>query len=204
MNQNLKLEPLAPRHFTGVINLGNVVHGDCYLDQDMLETMYKKSLKNGITCSFVMLDCSDEKHDDCSKIVGFRLTYAPTHWDVDQYCTPDLWKLPVEQLCYFKSSTVDSDYRGCGIAKTMLQASIEAVTKQGGFGGICHTWMQSPGNAAFHYFVKCGGVHLKTHPDRWLQDSIEGYRCVVCGADKYCGCDAGEMILYFDPAMRSD
>ncbi|MBV1909004.1 MAG: GNAT family N-acetyltransferase [Kangiellaceae bacterium] len=195
MKKNLTLVPLEMEHFQGVIDLGNLVHGAGYLTDAILQSIYQKGLKDGINCSFVMLDQVDSGDH---KVVGFRLTYAPTNWKVDEWCSPDLWKLPIEQLCYFKSSTVDADYRGHGVAKTMLKGSVDAAKKQGASGGICHTWMQSPGNAAYHYFVKCGGEHLKTYPNRWLEDSYAGYRCIVCGADEYCHCDAGEMILYFE------
>jgi len=191
MNKSLKLIPLQESHFAQVIKLGNEVHGAAYLTDDIITKIYRKSVKDGINCSFVMLDT------DKSKVVGFRLTYAPTNWQIDQWCSTDLWNLPIEQLCYFKSSTVDAEYRCHGIAKKMLEASIQAAKQQGAKGGICHTWMQSPGNAAFLYFIKCGGQHLKTYPNRWLEDSYAGYRCIVCGVDEYCHCDAGEMILYF-------
>jgi len=190
MTEKLEILPLSHQYFERVIILGDQVHGGGYLTHEILEKIYNKSIKDSICCSFVMLDGE--------KVIGFRLTYAPTQWELDQWCSPDLWKLPIEQLCYFKSSTVDSDYRGKGVAKTMLQASIEAAKLQGAKGGICHTWMQSPGNAAYKYFIGCGGELLKTYPDRWLQDSYDGYRCIVCLPDIHCHCDAGEMILYFD------
>lgn len=194
MTNSLKLVSLEPTYFERVIKLGNQVHGAGYLTVDIIAKIYQKSIKNEVNCSFLMLDTSSR----AEKIVGFRLTYAPTNWEVDQWCSYDLWNLPIEELCYFKSSTVDSEYRCHGIAKQMLMASIEATKKQGANGGICHTWMQSPGNAAFLYFIKCGGQHIKTYPNRWLEDSYAGYRCIVCGVDEYCHCDAGEMILYFD------
>lgn len=192
MSKSLKLLPMQENYFAKVIELGNLVHGDAYLTTDIITKIHQKSIKDGVNCSFIMLDPEDDK------VVGFRLTYAPTYWQVDQWCSPELWKLPIEQLCYFKSSTVDAEYRCHGIAKKMLHASIQAAAQQGAKGGICHTWMQSPGNAAFQYFVKCGGHHLKTYSNRWLEDSYAGYRCIVCGVDEYCHCDAGEMILYFD------
>ncbi len=199
MTTQLTLVSLEPAYFEGVIALGNQVHGDAYLTDSSMQSIYQKSVKDGINCSFVMLDESVSP----AKVVGFRLTYAPTNWEVDQWCSPDLWKLPIEQLCYFKSSTVDENYRAMGIARKMLEASTAAAKQQGAQGGICHTWMQCPDNAAFHYFVNCGGQHLKTYPNRWLEDSYAGYRCVTCGVDEYCRCDAGEMILYFDPSLRS-
>lgn len=195
MINQLKLVPLEPKHFDETIKLGNKIQGKAYLTNKILGEIYQKSLKDEVNCSFVMIDTAGE---DAEKIIGFRLTYAPTNWQLDEWCSPELWKLPIEQLCYFKSSNVDPDYRGQGIAKQMLRASADAVKKQGGKGGVCHTWMQSPGNAAYQYIIKCGAHHIKTHIDRWVEDSQAGYRCIVCGLDQYCHCDAGEMILYFD------
>ncbi len=190
MSKDLKLVELLQEHFDRVIKLGNEVHGDGYLTQELIEGIAIKGHKDGVNCSFVMLD--EEK------VVGFRLTYAPTVWTIDQWCTPSLWNLPPEQVCYFKCSTVDANYRGYGVARKMLNASVEAVKKQGAKAGVCHTWMQSPGNLAYLYFTKCGGQQLKLHANKWYQDSVEGYQCVVCGVEEYCHCDAAEMILKFD------
>jgi len=201
MQSPLKLTPLEPKYFDKVIALGNEVHGDDYLTEETINSIYEKSHKDQVNCSFVMLDVVQDPSDpqkEMEKVIGFRLTYASTHWEIDQWCSPELWKLPVKKLCYFKCSTVDSNYRGHGIAKKMLNASVQAAKKQGAQGGVCHTWMQSPGNVAYLYFTKCGGQHIKTHPNRWLEDAHNGYRCVVCLPDPYCHCDAGEMILYFD------
>lgn len=192
----LELAQLEFEHFERTIELGNKVHGEDYLNDSILEKIYRKSLTDQHNCSFVMLDLDGEAKKE--KVVGFRLTYAPGNWPVDQWCSPNLWGLSISELCYFKSSTVDPEYMRMGIAKKMLNASIDVAKKVGAKGGICHTWMQSPGNAAYEYFVNCGGTLLKKHPNRWLQDSIEGYRCIVCGDDVFCQCDAGEMILYFE------
>jgi len=201
MESKLILAPLEPKYFDAVIALGNQVHGEDYLTDEIINAIYKKSNKGGINCSFVMIDTAESSTSstpEAEKVAGFRLTYAPTNWDADEWCSPDLWKLPIEKLCYFKCGTVDTNYRGYGVARKMLNASIQAVKKQGAEGGVCHTWMQSPGNVAFLYFTKCGGQHINTHPNRWLEDSYQGYRCIVCLPDIHCHCDAGEMILYFD------
>jgi hypothetical protein len=201
MNNNLKLAPLTPDYFDRVIELGNRVHGAAYLTLEIIAEIDKKSRANGVTASFIMLDCENCEAGN-EKVIGFRLTYAAGNWQLDEWCSPEKWELTIDQLCYFKSSTVDADYRGCGVAKKMLYGSVEAAKQQGALGGICHTWMQSPGNAAYHYFINCGGQHLETYPDRWLEDSIAGYRCVACLPEIYCHCDAGEMILYFDQLKR--
>jgi ribosomal protein S18 acetylase RimI-like enzyme len=215
MSKNLKLVPLEEKHFSRVIKLGNEVHGPGYLTQELITNIAKKGHKDGINCSFVMLDTSKQYEEqqvegsqidenevevnqhEC-KLAGFRLTYAPTVWAIDEWCTPSLWQCPEEQVCYFKCSTVDSAYRGHGIARKMLNASIEATKQQGATAGVCHTWMQSPGNLAYLYFTKCGGEQLKLHSNRWYEDSVAGYQCVVCGVEKYCYCEAAEMILKFD------
>ena len=70
MNKELKLVPLTPEYFKGVIALGNEVHGDAYLTDSIIEKIYQKSLKDNINCSFVMLDVASSPE----KVVGFRLT----------------------------------------------------------------------------------------------------------------------------------
>lgn len=196
MTPSLQLAQLEPEHFERVIELGNDIHGDHYLTSEIISKIYQKSVAGKVNCSLVMLDPARGKKLD--KLVAFRLTYAPGNWDLDEWCSPELWDLPIHQLCYFKSSTVDTDYLRTGIATKMLTASIESAKLLGAKGGICHTWMQSPENAAYQYFIRCGGKLLKTHPNRWLEDSYAGYQCVACSAFDYCRCDAGEMIVHFD------
>lgn len=184
--------PLTAEYFSAVIMLANDVHGDGYLNMDTIDSWVKKgkvSTKLGeINSSFVALIDN--------KVVGFRITYAANNWPIDQWCSPDLWQAPAEQCCYFKCNTVDENYRGLGIGKQLLHLAINAAKKQGSIAGVSHLWKQSPNNSAVKYFTRCGGQLIASHPDKWNEDSKQGYNCVLCGYD--CHCEAAEMIIYFD------
>ncbi|MCE9678473.1 GNAT family N-acetyltransferase [Shewanella sp. AS1] len=185
---SLEIKPLNDVHFEQVILLGNQVHGDGYLDEIMLNEIVIKGKKNGINANFVALDKD--------KLVGFRLTYAPGQWLSDKWCSPQLWPVAQQQLCYFKCNTVAKDYRGKGVGKALLQASIEATQRQGALGGISHLWKQSPGNAAVGYFSRAGGRLIKIHENRWNNNPEHpDYICIICG--KTCRCTAWEMLLLF-------
>lgn len=179
---------LTPQHFDAVIALGNQVQGENYLSQDSLSAMYEKGQHNNINASLVALI------DD--QIAGFRLTYAPAHWDIDKWCTPGQWGAPADQVCYFKCNTVAPDKQGLGIGSTLLAKSIEAAKKQGAVAGLAHIWLASPGNSAFRYFSKNGGELIHVHPDKWREAAIyDGYDCPVCIG--LCRCEGGEMLLRF-------
>ncbi|MCJ8295084.1 MAG: GNAT family N-acetyltransferase [Colwellia sp.] len=179
--------PLTSAYFSQVITLANQVHGEGYLDDKKLEQWTNKGIVNAINCSFVaLLD---------NKLVGFRSTYSANQWSIDQWCSPALWQVDSQKCCYFKCNTVDEKYRGLGIGKQLLKLAIEAGQQQGAQAGISHLWKQSPNNSAVSYFSKCGGKLIKSHPDKWNEDSKQGYECVLCGHD--CHCEAAEMIIYF-------
>ncbi|SFC41612.1 GNAT family N-acetyltransferase [Pseudoalteromonas denitrificans] len=184
----MEIKQLTPAHYDAVIALGNLVHGDNYLDLESIKLIHQKSIKNNINASFIATEGE--------QLLGFRLTYAPQNWQTDKWCSCDLWQVPVDKTCYFKCNTVTETARGKGIGGLLLKASIEAVKKQGGIAGASHIWLQSPGNSAFRYFTKAGGELIKIHPDRWLCDSLEhGYVCSLCGNE--CHCEAAEMLLKF-------
>ncbi len=181
-------QAMSPKDFERIIRLGNHVHGDGYLDSANIVQWYEKGLSKGINAGFVAYD-SD-------KLVGFRITFAPEHWQLDQWSTPESWKVAAQQVCYFKCNTVDENYRGYGIGSKLLTMSIDAAKQQGALAGVSHLWKQSPGNSAVKYFTKCGGELVKSHPDKWREDALNGYDCILCGHD--CHCEAAEMIIYFD------
>ena len=188
MKSNIQYRHLTPADFDQVITLGNHVHGDGYLDQNNIKEWYEKGLKDEVNASFVAYDGQ--------KLVGFRITFAPLTWDIDEWCTPEKWPFAKNTACYFKCNTVDGDYRGHGIGSALLKRSIETSIAQGAKFGVSHLWRQSPGNSAVKYFTKCGGKLIKDHPDRWNALSKAGYNCVICGHD--CHCVAAEMMIQFD------
>lgn len=184
----MRIQNLQEADFENVIRLGNKINGDNYLNHEIMTQIFSKSRTGVENCSFVM-------YDD-TKLVGFRLTYAPGKWEPDKWCSPDRWQVEPNELCYFKSNMIDPDYQGLGYGPMLLDCSIRVAKRLGAVGGITHIWMQSPGNAAFKYFTKAGGEVVMIHPDRWNEDCINyGYDCILCGRD--CHCDAAEMVLYF-------
>ena len=186
--QSIRYQLFQPAHFSQVIELGNKVHGDNYLDVVALGSLHKKSFQNSINASVVAL-----KGDI---LVGFRLTIAPSQWTPDKWCSPSKWKIPIEDVCYFKSNTVDTAYQGRGIGPQMLKRSIKQSRLQGARAGLAHIWLASPNNSAYRYFKKCGGVLIKEHVNKWQELSIENrYDCPVCG--KLCTCTAAEMLVKF-------
>ncbi|WP_083494306.1 GNAT family N-acetyltransferase [Colwellia sp. MT41] len=184
----IRYVPLTSAYFSQVITLANQVHGKGYLDNDKLSQWTNKGIVNTINCSFVaLLD---------NKLIGFRSTYSANQWPIDHWCSPTLWQVDPQKCCYFKCNTVDEKHRGLGIGKQLLQLAIEAAKQQGALAGISHLWQQSPNNSAVAYFTKCGGKLIKSHPDRWHEESKQGYQCILCGHD--CHCEAAEMIIHFD------
>lgn len=172
-----------------VIDLANEVHGDNYLNPESLNALLR-----GGTVGDVQLNWLAERDGE---VLGVRLTLAPGQWPVDAACTPTKWPVAAEQMCYFKCAAVSERARGLGIGKQLLQCSIDAAQQLGCKAGLAHIWLQSPGNSAYEYFSRCGGALITTHPDRWLQASLEdGYYCPVC--DGTCRCEAGEMVLVFE------
>ncbi|XQW84347.1 GNAT family N-acetyltransferase [Thalassotalea piscium] len=178
---------MTPEDFNAIVILGTQVHGEGYIDNTIIKGWYQKGIHHNINASFVAY-AKD-------KLVGFRLTFSAQHWDIDSWCTPELWQIPSEQVCYFKCNTVDENYRGYGIGSQLLNLSISAAKQQGALAGVSHLWRQSPGNSAVIYFSKCGGKLIKNHPDRWNELSQQGYQCPVC--DLYCHCEAAEMMILF-------
>ena len=181
----IQYQPLTPEHFAAVIALGNQVHGDGYLSDELIRLYYQQGQKAGHNAGVIALDNQG--------LAGFRLAFAPGQWQPDQWCSPELWGVPLTQVGYFKCNTVRPDLQGSGIGGALLQLSIKAFVAQGAVAGVAHLWVQSPGNAAVRYFSKHGGELVKIHPDKWREDSLNGYECVRCGFD--CHCDAAEMIL---------
>lgn len=179
---------ITPDDFAQIITLGNHVHGDGYIDENNVSTWVAKGFKHDINAGYVAYDGD--------KLVGFRITYSADNWTIDQWCSPDKWQVPAQNVCYFKCNTVDENYRGYGIGSQLLKLSIAAAVKQGAKAGIAHLWKQSPGNSAVKYFTKCGGELIKSHPDKWREQALNGYDCILCGFD--CHCEAAEMIIYFN------
>lgn len=192
---DIHYKKLTPKHFKQVIKLANEVHGDGYLNDKSIADWTARGISNKINCGYVALLKANSNAKTKEKLIGFRITFAAEHWDVDKWCSPDLWQVPENKCCYFKCNTVDENYRGLGVGKKLLQRSIEAAKHQGAIAGVSHLWKQSPNNSAVAYFTHCGGELVKSHPDKWNEESKQGFNCILCGHD--CNCEAAEMIIRF-------
>ena len=183
-----KIQVVSSSDFDAVIVLGNLAHGEGYLDNNSLAAMFDKSQSHKLNASYVMYD------DDT--LVGFRISYAPNKWPLDRWCTPELWPIEKQDVAYFKCNTLHPDYQGKGLGGKLLAKSVETLKLMGAKGGLSHIWMSSPGNASYKYFTKAGGKLIKVHPRRWNDDpNLPNYVCTLCGQD--CYCDASEMFLEF-------
>ncbi len=186
----MRIFNLRERDIEKVLELGDLVYGDNYNSRDYYLGSLEKSMRNGISCSFVAYD------DLTEDLIGFRITYAPGNWEFDEGCEPDLWGVPPEKVCYFQVNTIHPGRQRQGMGSIMLAHSIEAVKLQGGVAGVAHIWMDSPGNSAFKYFSKAGGQVVKIHPDHWHDIfKANGTICSLDGQD--CHCDGAEMIIHF-------
>nr|WP_275442926.1 GNAT family N-acetyltransferase [Pseudoalteromonas sp. OOF1S-7] len=185
----ISIIPLDTSHYPAVIELGNLVHGENYLDLDGIKMMHKLGTQHGLNASFVAIDESNQ-------VVGFRTSYSAGQWPVDKWCSPALWPVDEQHMAYFKCIAVHPDAQGQSIGPRLLKASVAVLKQQGAKAGVSHLWQQSPGNGAVKYFTKAGGKLIKVHDDRWLDLTLyEGYRCTLC--DTECHCQAAEMVLEF-------
>ncbi|MGB0894186.1 MAG: GNAT family N-acetyltransferase [Parashewanella sp.] len=184
----MQIREMEVSDFEAVIRVGNLVHGDGYLNSDELGQLYEKGIKSHINASFVAIE-NDE-------LLGFRLTYAAGNWAIDKWCSTEYWGVDPQKVCYFKSNTLIDCARGKGLGGLLLSKSVEAVKQQGAIAGLAHLWQQSPNNSAVRYFSKAGGKLIKAHPNRWSWENMSRhYFCSVCGGN--CRCTACEMLLMF-------
>jgi len=184
---------MLPEDFSAIIALGTAVHGTGYIDESIIGVWYKKGLLKRPTLPVINANFVAYLNE---KLIGFRFTYAINQWEVDQWCSPELWQQPTDKVCYFKCNTVNENYRGYGVGSQLLKLSTQAAVKQGANAGVSHLWMQSPGNSAVKYFTKCGGILIKEHPERWNELSKHGYECPAC--ENECHCVAAEMLINFE------
>lgn len=182
---------LLEMDFQKIIALGNEIYGENYLNIQEMEKIFFKGLSKSYNCNYVAYE---NNRDD--QLIGFRLTYAPEKWEIDEWCTTKQWKVPSNKVCYLKSNAIKKEFRRKGIGKALLNKSITSVRQMGGKAGLAHIWVESPDNSAMHYFSKAGGQLIKLHKNRWSEDRVtSNYLCILDG--DHCTCSAAEMILYF-------
>lgn len=179
---------LSSKDFQGIIELSDAVLGKNYTSTEALQSVLEKSCKEDLNSSFVVYDGET--------LAGFRLTLAPGKWEIDKWFAPEKWGVDPTRVCLFKANTIHPGYQARGLGGLLLNLSAQVARQQGAVAGVAHVWMQSPGNAAYNYFLKSGGREIGIYPDRWKEDyEKDGYLCIIHGSD--CSCDGAEMILYF-------
>lgn len=185
----MEIKELNISDFEDITNLSDKVFGISYIDIDQLCDIHTKTAVDNISSSFTLFDNGN--------IVGFRLTYAPETWyEHSAYLSPDKWKVPLENICYFKTNCVHPDYSGKGLGSKLLQTSIEASKRQGAKAGLTEVWLNSPHNSAYKCFSKVGGEVINIYQDRWNSYHTPNKPCVRCR--NICNCLAAEMIIYFE------
>ena len=187
-HKHVKLENMNVTHFKNVVSLGNKVFGNNYNTLKDLREDHPKSHPNETeTSNFVLLLGG--------KLVGFRITYGPGTWDIDNDYAPEKWNVPPEQVCYFKSACIDPEYQGQGFGQVLLNGAVARSKAQGAIAGIADIWLNSPNNSAYKYFSKAGGEVVNIHQDRYMEDYDSEGLCPVDGHP--CRCIGAEMILHF-------
>lgn len=155
-----------------------------YYSLDELKDAQKRSLKNGITTSFIL--------ENEGLVHGLRLAYAPGQWSHGKgsKLRPDLWCCGLEHMGYFQSLFLSQSAQGHGWGPKMSQKSIEAIKKLGAKAILTHCWKESPKNGSFKYLSKVGFKTIVEHPNYWIDLDY------VCTRDgKPCRCTAIEMQL---------
>ncbi|PIP91675.1 MAG: GNAT family N-acetyltransferase [Bdellovibrionales bacterium CG12_big_fil_rev_8_21_14_0_65_38_15] len=123
-----------------------------------------------------------------------RLTLAPGTWveEFDRGLTPSKWKIPANQMAYFKSLFVAKDFQANGLGVHLSLESIELLKMLGAKGIICHSWLESPNNSSQRYLSKLGFEAVAEFPKFWFPIDYDCTRC----APKRCECTAMEMVKY--------
>lgn len=163
------------------INIGR----DYYSENELTDSQ-KKSEKNGVVTSFLLVD------DSSQSIEGLRLCYPPGQWEhgKGKKLSPELWGYDISDLGYFQSLFLSAKAQGQGWGPKLSQHAIDALKKLQTKAILTHCWKESPGNSSFKYLSKVGFKIIKEYPDYWIDVDY------VCTRDgKPCRCTAIEMIL---------
>ena len=181
----MKIRPLKKEDLPQVKVFTDQMIGLNYFTLLELEEAFQKSNKNGVMCSFLLVDGE--------RIMGLRLAYPPGTWSKGKGAKlrPDLWDVPLEQVAYFQSLFLAPEAQGQNWGPKLSEAAIEAFRSLGAKAIVTHAWKESPNNSSIRYLMKVGFKSVATHPDYWMDVD---YECTRDG--KPCRCTAEEMIKY--------
>jgi len=165
--------------------------GQDYYSIDELETIFKRSQKNGVICSLVL-----EKGEE---IFGIRLSYPPGLWEKGkgQGLNSHRWPHLVSETGYFQSLFLSSEVQGNGWGGKLSREALKLLRLTGAKGVVCHAWKESPHNSSTKYLKKLHFKSMGEHPKYWRDLD---YRCTRCG-DPPCLCTAEEMYLDLEDSV---
>lgn len=99
--------------------------GTDYYQTDELEDVFTRSQKNGLSCSFVLMNQE--------QVVGVRLSFPPGQWHQGkgQGLSPKMWPHPPEETAYFQSLFIESKHQGQGWDRCplMIKSSFVVVIR---------------------------------------------------------------------------
>jgi len=97
---DLEIVPMEEKFFDGALKVANTLIGDNFLDYAQLEDLCRRGFSKGLNPCFVLLDQE--------RVVGVRITLAPGNWDINDRYSPEKWKVPQDEVCYFKLGAIYS------------------------------------------------------------------------------------------------
>jgi GNAT superfamily N-acetyltransferase len=138
--------------------------------------------------------CSLGAFCEAGEMAALRLTLAPGTWhkQLERGLSPELWRVSIDDMAYFKSLFVAEKFQAKGLGTKLSLASIENLKKSGGKAVLCHSWLESPNNSSQRYLIKLGFSAIAQFPKFWYPID---YHCTRCGP-KRCECTAVEMVKY--------
>ena len=153
---------LDPSHFEALIVLANQVHGDNYLNYQQLSHYYQLGIKNEINASWVAIQNG--------RLVGFRLTFAPQQWDLDQWCSTVKWPCQPQQVCYFKCTQLTKQCAAKALAQPCYFTR-NSVKQQGG--SLVWLYLGTVRAIVRTNISLSGGKIIKQHPGSGIYTALK-------------------------------
>lgn len=180
----INIRPFELSDIESVKQLSDNLIGQGYYKVDELKGIYKKSILNGLNCSFVL--------EINGKIVGMRFTYPPGNWSEGKGkgLTENLWPRKKERTGYFQSLFISPEFTNQGFGKKISLESINVLKKLKAEGIVCHSWKESPGDSSRKYLKALGFKKIAVHEKYW---EFVDYICPL--GEVPCSCTAEEMYL---------
>ncbi len=160
--------------------------GKGYYSPAELLDIFKRSSKQGVMCSLVLVDSKNN-------IEAIRISYPPENWDQGKGKGLEVEKWPhlKSETAYFQSLFISEKMQGQGWGGKLSKESLKLLKKVGAKGVVCHSWKESPNNSSTKYLLKLGFKPIAEHPLFWKDVN---YNCPIC-LKPPCQCTAQEMYL---------